>query len=78
MGTRGQQSGRRQGLRPAGALGYAQRHACAPVQTQHTARPQNGWRTLQGRPLITMYAFLRTVPACWGLRSAGERKGRAG
>lgn len=24
--------------------------------------------TLQGRLLITMYAFLRTVPACWGLQ----------
>lgn len=33
-------------------------------------------RTLQGRPLITMYAFLRTVPACWGCTREKEGAGR--
>lgn len=28
--------------------------------------------------MITMYAFLRTVPACWGLHTRGKRAGVAG
>lgn len=49
----------------------------SPQSKQQQLVQRQSRHTLQGRLLITMYAFLRTVPACWGCsRAKGEGRGK--